>query len=382
MRVNTITVFLRYNCLMKHFRLILLFVLLLLLFNTTPAYADGGIPLWIYTASSAAYSAFTIKGIGNFSFLLGTVFLLYVIFVEVLIFKFLDKNKQFKLKQIICSVTVANIFSVIAGIIITVPVLSIVKSIGMNNNAIINLGFLVLPLHIITFIISYYIELFTYKKIFFKNANYSFLKKVALWTNIGTYFIFNILTIAAVIILIEFLIGYVSNALITTSNNNLSLLNSPVEINGVKIISPYFKPKKISHITCAKLKKKGYPISDCKYELYKDGYWIWVDAVRQCEDINGRLPNNKELAHIAEYVYEQHFDSISPLYVASSGKYSAFKATKANLPKTTPYLLLSSEFTGPYGIPDYRLYSNIFTIGNPNYTAKSSEDTFAICVSK
>ena len=117
MRDKTITVYLRYNCLMKHFRLILLFVLLLLLFNTTPAYADGGIPLWIYTASSAAYSAFTVKGIGNFSFLLGTVFLLYVIFVEVLIFKFLDKDKQFKLKQIIRSVTMANIFSVIAGII-------------------------------------------------------------------------------------------------------------------------------------------------------------------------------------------------------------------------------------------------------------------------
>lgn len=42
---KTITVYLRYNCLMKHFRLILLFVLLSLLFNTTPAYADGGIPL-------------------------------------------------------------------------------------------------------------------------------------------------------------------------------------------------------------------------------------------------------------------------------------------------------------------------------------------------
>lgn len=382
MRVNTITVFLRYNCLMKHFRLILLFVLLLLLFNTTPAYADGGIPLWIYTASSAAYSAFTIKGIGNFSFLLGTVFLLYVIFVEVLIFKFLDKNKQFKLKQIICSVTVANIFSVIAGIIITLPVLSIVKSIGMNNNAIIDLGFLVLPLHIITFIISYYIELFTYKKIFSKNANYSLLKKIALWTNIGTYFIFNILTIAAVIILIEFLIGYVSNALITTSNNNLSLLNSPVEINGVKIVSPYFKPQKISHITCAKLKKKGYPISDCKYKLYRDGYWIWVDAVRQCEDINGRLPNNKELAHIAEYVYEQPFDSFSPLYKINPGEYSSFNATKANLPKTTPYHLLSSEFTGPYGIPDYRMYNNIFTVGEPNYIQKTNEDAFAICVAK
>lgn len=379
---KTITVYLRYNCLMKHFRLILLFVLLSLLFNTTPAYADGGIPLWIYTASSVAYSAFTIKGIGNFSFLLGTVFLLYVIFVEVLIFKFLDKGKQFKLKQIICSVTVANVFSVIAGIIITVPVLSIIKSMDMNNNAIIDLRFLVLPLHIITFIISYYIELFTYKKIFFKNADYSLLKKIALWTNIGTYFIFNILTIAAVIILIEFLIGYVSNVLIITPNSNLSLLKSPVEINGVKIISPYFKPKKISHIACAKLKKKGYPISDCKYKLYKDGYWIWVDAVRQCEDINGRLPNNKELAHIAEYVYEQPFDSISPLYGASSGKYSSFKATKANLPKTTPYLLLSSEFTGPYGIPDYRLYNNIFTSGNPNYSEKTNEDAFAICVAK
>lgn len=379
---KTITVYLRYNCLMKHFRLILLFVLLSLLFNTTPAYADGGIPLWIYTASSVAYSAFTIKGIGNFSFLLGTVFLLYVIFVEVLIFKFLDKGKQFKLKQIICSVTVANVFSVIAGIIITVPVLSIIKSMDMNNNAIIDLRFLVLPLHIITFIISYYIELFTYKKIFFKNADYSLLKKIALWTNIGTYFIFNILTIAAVIILIEFLIGYVSNVLIITPNSNLSLLKSPVEINGVKIISPYFKPKKISHIAYAKLKKKGYPISDCKYKLYKDGYWIWVDAVRQCEDINGRLPNNKELAHIAEYVYEQPFDSFSSLYGANSGKYSSFNATKVNLPKNTPYLLLSSEFTGSYGIPDYRLYSNNFTIGDPNYIAKTNEDAFAICVAK
>lgn len=368
---------------MKRFKFILSLVLLFLLFNTVPAYADGGIPLWIYTASSAAYSAFTVKGIGNFSFLLGTAFLLYVIFVEVLIFKFLDKDKQFRLKQIICSVTVANVFSVIAGVIITVPVLSIVKSMGINNNAIINLGFLVLPLHIITFIISYYIELFTYKKIFFKNADYSLLKKIALWTNIGTYFIFNILTIAAVIILIEFLIGYVSNALITTPNSNISLLKSPVEVSGVKIISPYFKPKKISHIACAKLKKKGYPISDCKYGLYRDdGYWIWVDAVRQCGDINGRLPNNKELAHIAEYVYEQPFDSISPLHGTSSIKYNSFNATKANLPKNTPYLLLSSEFTGPYGMPDYRMYGRVFTSGSPNYSAKTNEDTFAICVAK
>ena len=212
--------------------------------------------------------------------------------------------------------------------------------------------------------------------------NYPFLKKVALWTNIGTYFVFNILTIFVVYILIGFLIGYVSNALITTTNNNLTMLNSPVEINGVKIISPYFKPQKILHIACAKLKKKGYPISDCKYKLYKYGYWIWVDAVRQCEDINGRLPNNKELAHIAEYVYEQPFDSFSPLYGANSGKYSSFNATKVNLPKNTPYLLLSSEFTGPYGIPDYRLYSNNFTIGDPNYIAKTNEDAFAICVAK
>lgn len=362
---------------MKRLRFILALGLLLLLFNNTPAYADAGIPLWIYTASSA-YSAFTIKGLENSSFILGTVFLLFVIFAEVLIFKFLDKNKQFNLKQIIYSVTLANSFSTFAGIIITLPLLCFVSI----NNPFIGPGFLVLPLHIITFILSYYIELFTYKKIFYKNADYSLLKKVALWTNIGTYFVFNILTIFFVLILIEFLIGYLSNVLITTPNNNLSLLNSPVEINGVKIISTYFKPQKISHIACAKLKKKGYPINDCKYELYRDGYWIWVDAVRQCEDINGRLPDNKELANIAEYVYEQPFDSFSPLYKINHGKYSSFNAAKANLPKTTPYSLLSSEFSGPYGIPDYRLYSNIFTIGNPNYTAKNNEDAFAICVAK
>lgn len=68
MRDKTITVYLRYNCLMKHFRLILLFVLLSLLFNTTPAYADGGIPLWIYTASSAAYLPLQYKGSGIFLF--------------------------------------------------------------------------------------------------------------------------------------------------------------------------------------------------------------------------------------------------------------------------------------------------------------------------
>ena len=79
---------------MKRLRFILTLGLLLLLFNNTPAYADGGIPLWIY-AHEYAFSSLAFKtGFFDANFLHGLIFLLLVIIVELIVFQFLDKNKN------------------------------------------------------------------------------------------------------------------------------------------------------------------------------------------------------------------------------------------------------------------------------------------------
>lgn len=365
---------------MKSLRVIFFTILFLLLFNITPAYADGGIPLWIYTAESA-YSSVAVRGLESSSFALGTIFLLCVIFVEIVVLFFVDKNKSLTFKEKFYSVILANIFSTIAGVIFTLPILY-----NVPTDIFVGPGLLIFPMHVVCFVLSYFVELYTYKLLFSKKLEPKVIRKIALWTNIWTYFILNPLTIFFVIIalvsLFTYLSAYLSDILTYKKFENVSSLKTPIIINEVKIISPYFKPNKIGFMKCQELQKRGYPITDCKYETSKGSYWIWIDAVRQCEDINGRLPNNKELAHIAEFVYKQPLGSFAPLHKTDSGlKYDSSSAIKANLPSNADYYLISNEFTGPYGEPDYRIYNNYYTGGHANLSIQRRE-VYAICVSK
>ena len=232
---------------MKRLRFILTLGLLLLLFNNTPAYADGGIPLWIY-AHEYAFSSLAFKtGFFDANFLHGLIFLLLVIIVELIVFQFLDKNKKISIKEKFYSLTLANILSTIAGVILIVPILYLTQKSNILKYFVIFELFLLL-LHVICFFISYYIELWTYNKFFNNKLEFAFIKKVALWTNIWTYFILNPLIIILLICSFLQLGDYLNHLMpsITDKRENVKMLDSSIIINDVKIITPSFSPKAVS----------------------------------------------------------------------------------------------------------------------------------------
>ena len=186
----------------------LLIILAMFLF-VLPSYADGGIPLWIWTAHNA-FSMFAIDILGSVSdsIFLGLIFLIFVILIELLVLCFIDKNKQIKFGEKLKIVTIANINSTIAGFLITFPIVYLTANLGGADSkmavAILGpgVGFLTIPLHICCFILSYFIELWTMKKLLASEANLSIIKKTVLWANIWTYFILNPLTIGIILVII------------------------------------------------------------------------------------------------------------------------------------------------------------------------------------
>lgn len=383
MRDKTITVYLRYNCLMKHFRLILSFVLLSLLFNTTPAYADGGIPLWIY-AHEYAFSSLAFKtGLFDANFLHGLIFLLLVIIVEIIVFQFLDKNKKISIKEKLYSLTLANIFSTIAGVILIVPILYLTQKSNILNYFVIFELFLLL-LHVICFFISYYIELWTYNKFFNNKLEFAFIKKVALWTNIWTYFILNPLIIILLICSFLQLGDYLNHLMpsITDKRENVKMLDSSVMINDVKIITPSFSPKAVSIIECQNLKKNGYNINgSCEFKKHRhDVYFEWVDAKRQCEDVGGKLPSYDEILIIVRHVYNIPLDTkISKDRYTTNLNFNSTKAKQINFPiEPEFYVLFDNNY--PF-FWDFHDVSTGFPIQNSSWE-KAKKRLYAICVAK
>ncbi|MCI5888816.1 MAG: hypothetical protein MRZ62_04785 [Brachyspira sp.] len=187
----------------------ILFSILLMLLYSLPCYADGGIPLWIWTAHNA-FSMFTIDILGSVfsSILLGWIFLIFVISIELVVFCFIDKKKQIKLGGKVKIISLANVNSTIIGFLITFPILYLTVNLGDSDakmtTAILGpgCGILTIPLHIVCFILSYFIELWTMKKLLSKEVDISIVKKTALWANIWTYFILNPFTIGIVLICI------------------------------------------------------------------------------------------------------------------------------------------------------------------------------------
>lgn len=381
--INTIAVHLCYNYLMKHLRLFLLLVFLLLLFNTTPAYADGGIPLWIY-AHEYAFSSLAFKtGFFDANFLHGLIFLLLVIIVELIVFQFLDKNKKISIKAKFYSLTLANIFSTIAGVILIVPILYLTqKSDILKYFALFELFLLLL--HVICFFISYYIELWTYNKFFNNKLESAFIKKVALWTNIWTYFILNPLIIILLIFSFLGLGDYLSHLMpfITNNRENVKMLDSSIVINDVKIITPSFSPKAVSIIECQNLKKKGYNINgSCEFKKHRhDVYFEWVDAKRQCEDVGGKLPSYGEILVFVRQVYNVPLDTkISKDRYITNLNFNSTKAKQINFPiEPQFYLLYDNDYPLFW---DFNDVSTGFPMQNSSWE-KAKNRLYAVCVAK
>lgn len=187
----------------------ILFSILSILLIASPCYADGGIPLWVWTAHNA-FSAIAIDILGpTFAIFLGFIFLFFVILVEFIVCCFVDKEKQIKIDKKIIAIILANVNSTIAGFLITFPAVYLTLDFGgadaKMGAAIMGPGYglLTIPLHIICFILSYFIELWTMKKVLInETVDISIIKKTALWANIWTYFILNPLTIGIIFVVI------------------------------------------------------------------------------------------------------------------------------------------------------------------------------------
>lgn len=368
---------------MKHLRLLLSLVLLLLLFNTTPAYADGGIPLWIY-AHEYAFSSLAFKtGFFDANLLHGLIYLLLVIIVEIIVFQFLDKNKKISLKEKFYSLTLANIFSTIAGVILIVPILYLTQKSNILNYFVLFELFLLL-LHLICFFISYYIELWTYNKFFNNKLEFSFIKKVALWTNIWTYFILNPLIIILLIFSFLELGDYFNHLMpsITNKRENVKMLDSSIIINDVKIITPSFSPKAVSIIECQNLKKNGYNINgSCELKKHRhDVYFEWVDAKRQCENVGGRLPSSDEILVIVRHLYNIPLDTkVNMDRYTTNLNFNSTKAKQINFPIEPKFYMLFDNNN-----PFFWNFNDVST-GLPMQNSsweKAKKQLYAICVAK
>lgn len=187
----------------------ILFSIILVLLLTLPCYADGGLPLWIWSAQNAfSTCAINILGGPIPAIFLGLIFLFFVILIELLIFCFIDKKKQIKLQKKVEVISLSNIYSTIAGFLITFPLIYLTLVLGGSDSemgvAIMGPGFgiLTIPLHIGCFILSYFIEFWTMKKLLSNEIDISIIKKTALWANIWTYFILNPFTIMVLFVVL------------------------------------------------------------------------------------------------------------------------------------------------------------------------------------
>lgn len=180
---------------------IYLLILTLFLF-CSPCFADGGIPLWIWSAHNA-FSTFAIDILTpvSGSIFFGCIYLFFIIFIELAVCCFIDKKKQIKLDKKVKAISLANVNSTIIGFVITFPILHLTVTLGGTDAkmaaAILGPGngILTIPLHICCFILSYFVELWTMKKLLADEVDISLIKKIALWVNIWTYFILNPFTI-------------------------------------------------------------------------------------------------------------------------------------------------------------------------------------------
>jgi hypothetical protein len=181
----------------------------MVLLLTLPCYADGGIPLWIWSAQNA-FSTCTIDILGGpiSALFFGLIVLFFVILIELTIFCFIDKKKQINLSKKIKVISLSNVYSTIAGFLITFPLVYLTLVIGGSDSemgvAIMGPGFgiLTIPLHIACFVLSYFIELLTMKKLLSNEIDISIIKRTVLWANIWTYFILNPFPIIVLLVIL------------------------------------------------------------------------------------------------------------------------------------------------------------------------------------
>jgi len=153
---------------------IFLILLFLLFFITTPAFADGGIPLWIYTA----HTAFGVTSMGA-PFIAGILWTLpvlaFVVGIECLCVALFFKFKQAKL--ILKATIIGNIITTIIGSVITAFVYPIavphspdisILIVGPYAMLLNGYGLVIanILLFLMSFIIEYYVARDTLKNIF------------------------------------------------------------------------------------------------------------------------------------------------------------------------------------------------------------------------
>ena len=113
----------------------ILFSIIMVLLLTLPCYADGGIPLWIWSAHNA-FSTCTIDILGGpvSAIFFGLIVLSLVILIELLVFYFIDKKKQINLAKKIKVISLSNINSTVAGFLITFPLVYLTLVLGGSDS--------------------------------------------------------------------------------------------------------------------------------------------------------------------------------------------------------------------------------------------------------
>ena len=180
----------------KFNKIFLMFLFIFFCFGTLPAFADGGIPLWIYTA----HTAIGISTLGSFDLLTLSISIIWILLVMSFViametifiwfyFKFQHKN------EIFLAVTFGNIITTVIGSIITMGLFTLIMS-SYHGDASLWLagpyavslnyyGFIIgnILLFLMSFLVEYYIAQKMLKNLF----SITELKKSFLYANIFSY---------------------------------------------------------------------------------------------------------------------------------------------------------------------------------------------------
>ena len=339
----------------------LFMAILAILLCTSPCYADAGIPLWVFSNSSALIAT-GIQWREGFVIcvVVSLILLIAVSLIETVVIKFVLKIRKF---QKAFKITLkANVISTVIGAVLTFFIINnetITSWLWWNNKWFIisNLG-----LHIFMLIVSYFVEynvakreLTEYKD---KDINKSFL-----YANILSYIIFPFLIIGLIVIY-----DYV-NSYQYKQYEKLNYKN----LDSVEVLKSAFIPEPLSKKECKKLKKTLGITAACDAEID-----YWAGAVLACSGVEHMYSQN-QMEEIIKEIYQQKLNHVE-------GKpFNAEIAKKYGLPVD----FLSSNYhanvwsnkafntNSPYVM---KLYSNSGDFQSRRYDVDEFAKTYAICI--
>ena len=241
-----------------------------------PAFADAGIPLWLFSNSSSFFAT-GIQWKENFIyFLIITLFLLLIVsLVETLVIKSILKINNFvKAFRITLK---ANIISTIIGTIITLLITnnSHITSWLWWDNKLATLNNLVL--HITMLILSYFIE-YNVAKNSLNDYKTSDVKKSFLLANILSYIVFPFIIVGFIII----------GDYISAKETKLYEKINYSSIEDIEVVKPAFIPKPVDINECKKIRKKLGINAICDAEID-----YWAGAVKACGGVEHLYSENQ-----------------------------------------------------------------------------------------